>query len=141
MAPSLSITFSDVVVHANGGTLLLTAVLNNAPSGVTTPAINWNQSSSDFCVSSDEESGNGIDRCGDNDGEPDGPGKVNTIPNDNSQAIYVAPQTVYDSTNGGILYTNKCNQATLTQPYVYVTASTVVNGVTLTAPACIRVSP
>jgi len=148
IAPSLAISFVDRVVHSSGGTLtptslLLTAVVNNAPSG-TPPTIDWTQSAQDFCVSSDEESGVGYDGCGDRDGdsnEPDGPGRVvasaNTV-----TATYFAPLRVFDSATGGVFHANKCPLATnAAQPYVYVTASTVVNGSTLNASACIRVSP
>ncbi len=144
IAPSLTISFPDVVVHANGGTLLLTAMVNNPPTGAPVPTINWVQDPDDFCINTDEESPGFDDECGENgstDSESDGPGRVNPVPNDNFQAIYAAPQVVWDSSNMGILYPNKCSQATLAQPYVYVTASTVLGGVTLNASACIRVSP
>jgi hypothetical protein len=147
IAPSLTISFPDVAVPANGGTLLLTAVVNNAPSGAPVPTINWAQVPTDFCVSSDEEGVGFNDQCGETgttDNESDGPGHVNPVPNDNFHAIYAAPIEVFDSSSQGVtvtLYPNKCAQATLAQPYVYVTASTVVGGVTLNASACIRVSP
>jgi hypothetical protein len=143
IAPSLTISFPDVVVHANGGTLTLTAVIDHPPSGSSVPTINWVQASTDFCMSSDEGDS---DPCGTADGlvdkEGDGPGSImSPVQGDNSTATYTAPQQVFDSSNGGVLFPNKCTQATIAQPYVYVTASTVVGGATLTASACIRVSP
>jgi hypothetical protein len=150
VAPSLTISFTDLVVHAGNNvgamhTLPLTAVVNNLPAGSPVPTINWAQDPDDFCISTDEEQPSSNDECGENgttDSETDGPGQVTPDANDNFQAIYAAPMEVWDSNSGVTvyLYPNHCTQTTA-QPYVYVTASTVVGGKTLNAFACIRVSP
>ena len=115
--------------------------MNNLPSNSPTPVIDWTQGS-DFCISTDEETQ--VDNCGDDDGEQDGPGTV--TPTSNNVAIYQAPVAVFDANtpppDTGAFVQNKCAQATsAAQPYVYVTASTSVNNVTLVGSACIRVSP
>jgi hypothetical protein len=144
IAPSVEIDFANTVLHPND-TVLLTAKVNNLPTGDPTPVFNWTQSPTTFCVSSDEEGSPGEDNCADNDGDPtpelDGPGRVNTIAGDNPQAIYVAPQVIWNSSNGGIFYPNGCSQATAAQTYVYITVSTVVDSVQLSSHACVQVSP
>jgi hypothetical protein len=120
---------------------MLTGEVSNLPSGSPTPQITWNPTPGTFCISSDEEVSPDLDNCGDSDGDPtpelDGPGKL--IPSTATQAVYTAASVIF--VGPGTFVGNNCAQATENQPYVYVTASTLVNGVTLQASACIAVLP
>jgi hypothetical protein len=144
--PSLSITYNSSLtpVHA-GGTLTLTAQVNNLPPGTPQPQINWGQDPGKFCLDWDEEP-NSYDNCGaDLDGEQDGPGSVTPDPSVTTQATYTAPVAIFDATTPtmGTWVGNSCPQSQASEPfpYVYVVAATVVNGTSLPATACIQVQP
>lgn len=143
--PTLSITYNTSLVplHSGGGPLLLTATVNNPPSG-SNPTITWAYDATKFCISSDQEGAGFNDNClsstsdGDDTGsnQPDGPGSIATV--STTQANYTPPADVFT----GTVVSNLCPQATASTPYVNIPVSADLgNGTTIYANVCIEVLP
>lgn len=143
--PTLSITYNTSLVplHSGGSPLLLTATVNNPPSG-SNPTIHWAYDATKFCISSDQEGAGFNDNClsstsdGDDTGnnQPDGPGSVSTV--STTQANYTPPAEVFT----GTVVSTLCPQATASTPYVNIPVSADLgNGTTIYANVCIEVLP
>lgn len=145
--PTLSISYNQSLVplHAGGSPFLLTATVNNPPSG-SNATITWGYDPTKFCISSDEEGVGSYDNCqsstsdGDDTGQkqPDGPSEGSLSVVSATQANYTPPGVVFT----GNVVENLCPQATAATPYVNIPVSADLgNGTTIYTNVCIEVLP